>query len=90
VTLPLVIFLAVALPLTLIAALLLFVRSVTWVDARPHRRRWMIASLGLLYLALAIAGGLTEGWRWFAILQLVAGFAMIAAAVFERPRTERV
>ncbi|MHB0970743.1 MAG: hypothetical protein ACYC7A_03415 [Thermoanaerobaculia bacterium] len=89
-TLPLVIFLAVALPLTLIAALLLFVRSVTWFEARPQLRRWMIASLGLLYIALAIAGGLTEGWRWFAMLQLGAGFAMIAAAAFERPRTESV
>lgn len=87
-TLSVLLFLAVALPLTLVAALLLFVRGVTWVDARPHRRRWLIGSLGLIYGGLALGSGLTEGWRWFAILQLVGSISMLAAAVFEKPRQE--
>lgn len=87
-SLPVLLFIAVALPLTLIAGLLLFVRSATWVDARPHRRRWMIGMLGLVYGGFGVWDGLTGGWRWFVMFQIVACLFMLASAVFEKPRHE--
>lgn len=86
--LPLLILFAVALPLTLVVALFLFNRSITWVEARPHLRRRMIGALGLLYGGLGSAGGLTDGWHWFDMLQIVAGVAIIISAVLEKPRPQ--
>ena len=77
----LLILVAIAIPLTVLAALLLFSRSMTWLAPRPRIRAAIFGIIGVLYPIIAVWEAQAEGWRPSSYLQIVMGIAWIVVAI---------
>lgn len=87
--LPTLIFVAVALPFTILALFWLFAQSMEWLAPRPIVRVWLFGVLGVLYVLLAtweLANG-NEGWIG-PITRLILGVAwlFLAGSDYRRSR----
>lgn len=82
----LLILAAIAVPFTILAIVLIFSRSMSWLVPRPRTRAGIFATIGVLYPVIAVWEAQTEGWRPSSILGIILGISWIAFAVHEYRR----
>lgn len=76
--LPTLIFIAVAIPFTVVALLWAFAQYLGWLAPRPKARGWMYGTVGLLYLVVSIWELMGEEMQ----LGLELGLRIILGVIF--------
>lgn len=77
---------AIAVPFTVLAILLLFSRSISWLAPRPRTRASIYAIVGVLNAIIPVWEAQTEGWRTSSFLLILTGIAWIGLAIHEYRR----